>query len=103
MPATERPDPARCVGPIIDGVLQAFQPSGRASWGSMSLLRSAELCKSTVSAGDRATRPRWYSGVWDTVLGLALSSRATGWVTVKRRGTWWFEGGCFPSSGRKLS
>ena len=55
----------------------------------MSLLRSTELRKSAVSAGDRATRPRWHSGVRDTVLGLGLSSRATGWVTVKRRGTWW--------------
>ena len=55
----------------------------------MSLPRSTELCKSAVSAGDRATRPKWYSGVRVTVLGLGLSSQATGWVTVKRRGTWW--------------
>ena len=55
----------------------------------MSLLRSTELWKLAVSAGDRATGPRWYSGVRETVLRLGLSSRTTGWATVKRRGAWW--------------
>ena len=44
----------------------------------MSLLRSIELWKSAVSTGDRATGPKWYSGVRETVLGLGLSSRTTG-------------------------
>ena len=62
-----------------------------ASWGSKALLRSIELWKSAVSAGDRATGPRWYSGVRETVWGLGLSSRFTGKATVRRRGTWWSE------------
>ena len=44
----------------------------------MSLLQSIELCKSAVSAWERAPGPRWYSGMRDTVLVLGLSISATG-------------------------
>ena len=54
-------------------------------------MRSTESWKSAVSAGDRATGPKWYSGVRETVWGLGLSSRIARKATVKRRGTWWSE------------
>ena len=55
----------------------------------MSLLWSTASCKWAVSAGDRAIEPMAYFGVRDTVWGLGLSIRATRWVMVKRRGSWW--------------
>ena len=33
MPEAEAPDPARCVGPIIDCLLQALQLLGSGDWG----------------------------------------------------------------------
>ena len=76
MPEAESSDLAHGVGAVIDGPLQAFFDRVGASWGSMSLLRSTELWKSAVSAGDRATGPLWYSGVRQTGLRMGLSSRS---------------------------
>ena len=39
----------------------------------MFLLRSTEIWKWAVSAGDRASGPKWYSGLRETVLGLGFS------------------------------
>ena len=61
------------------------------AWGLKAFRRSIEPWKSAVSAGERATGPRWYSGVRDTVWGLGLFSRAAGNAAVKRSGTWWSE------------
>ena len=67
------------------------RPFSNRSGASTALLRSTELRKSAAFAGDRATRPKWYSGVRETVWGLGFSSRVTANATVKRRGTWWAE------------
>ena len=83
VPEAEYQDFAHGVGQVIDGLLQAFEPTG---WGELGVdVPSAEHRALEIG---RATRPRWYSGVPETVLGLGLSSWTTGWATVKRRGTW---------------
>ena len=89
MPETESPDPAHGLCPIIDGLLQAFEPTG---WGELGVdVSHAEYRALEIGriCWDRAIGPTWYSSVRDTLLGLGLSSRATGWATLKRRGTWW--------------
>ena len=70
MPVPESPEPARGVGPIIDGALQALGHLVGASWVSMSFLRSTKLYRLAVSAGDRANGPGCYPNMRDIVLGL---------------------------------
>ena len=83
MPEIEGSDSACGLRPIIEGTLQACWPLDRGELG-VDVPRN-----SAVSVGDRAIGPRWYSGVRDTVWELSLSSPASGWVTVKRKRTWW--------------
>ena len=52
-------------------------------------LRITEAWKSGSSTMERATGPRWCSGVQDIVWGRGLSHQTTGWVGVKSRETWW--------------
>ena len=89
MPEAESPDVAHGVPPMIDGSLHAIQPT---CWGELGVDVWRADHQALEIGQIRRGQGHWGQVVLrlqETVLGLGLSNRTTGWGTVKRTGTHW--------------